>query len=73
MPLVTIPIGALLLAEPVSPVFLMGAGVAVVGTYVGAFLTRRPGRSTATALPECLPIEECQPTPARSGSPGLAR
>jgi drug/metabolite transporter (DMT)-like permease len=73
MPLVTIPIGALLLAEPVSPVFLMGAGVAVAGIYVGAFLTLRPRRSTATALPECLPIEECQPGPARSGSPGLAR
>jgi drug/metabolite transporter (DMT)-like permease len=66
MPLVTIPIGALLLAEPVSAVFLVGAGVAVVGIYVGAFLTVRPHRSTATSLPECLPIEECpEPVPAR--------
>jgi drug/metabolite transporter (DMT)-like permease len=68
MPLVTLPIGALLLAEPVSLVFLVGAGVSIAGIYVGAFLTVRPRRSTATSLPECLPIEECpKPVPARSG------
>jgi drug/metabolite transporter (DMT)-like permease len=68
MPLVTLPIGALLLAEPASLVFLVGAAIAIVGIYVGAFLTVRPRRSTATALPECLPIEECAaPAPARSG------
>lgn len=66
MPLVTIPIGALLLAEPVSVQFLLGASISVVGIYVGAFLTLRPRRSTATGIPECLPIEECPPVPARA-------
>jgi drug/metabolite transporter (DMT)-like permease len=66
MPLVTVPIGAVLLAEPVSLQFLLGAAISVAGIYVGAFLTLRPRRSTATGLPECLPIEECPPVPVRA-------
>lgn len=66
MPLVTVPIGAVLLAEPVSLQFLLGAAISVAGIYVGAFLTFRPRRSTATGLPECLPIEECPPMPVRA-------
>jgi drug/metabolite transporter (DMT)-like permease len=70
MPLVTVPIGAVLLAEPVSIQFLLGAAIAATGIYVGAFLTVRPRRSTATGSPECLPIEECPPLPARARQAG---
>ncbi len=64
MPLVTLPVAAILFDEPITLPFLVGAGVAIIGIYVGAFLTIRPRRSTVTAAPECLPIEECPPMPA---------
>jgi drug/metabolite transporter (DMT)-like permease len=59
MPLVTLPVAALLLDEPITLPFLAGAGLAILGTYVGAFRAERPRRSTATAAAECLPIEDC--------------
>ena len=59
MPLVTLPVAAILFDEPITLPFLLGAGVAMLGIYVGAFLTVRPRRSTGTAAPECLPIEDC--------------
>jgi drug/metabolite transporter (DMT)-like permease len=59
MPLVTVPIAAVLLAEQVTVLFLLGSGVALLGVYVGAFLTIRPRRSTQTSLPECLPVDDC--------------
>ncbi len=59
MPLVTVPLAALLIAERVSALFVAGAVVAVVGVYVGAFLRIRPRRTSATSLPECLPIDAC--------------
>lgn len=58
MPLVTVPLAAVLIAERVSPLFVAGAVVAVVGVYVGA-LRIRPRRTSATSLPECLPIDAC--------------
>ena len=64
MPLVTVPVAAWLLAERVSPLFVVGGLVALGGVYVGAFRTR-PGRTSQTALPECLPIDACaEPAPA---------
>ena len=63
MPLVTVPFAALLLNETITPAFLAGALVVLAGVYVGAFLTVRPRRSSATALPECLPIAECPEAP----------
>ena len=63
MPLVTVPVAATLIAEPISLPFLVGAFFAIVGIYVGAFLPGRPGRSTAIAAPECLPIAECPEVP----------
>ena len=60
MPLVTLPLAAVLLAETITLAFVVGALVVLVGVYVGAFLTVRPRRSSATALPECLPIDECR-------------
>jgi drug/metabolite transporter (DMT)-like permease len=59
MPLVTIPLAAALIGESVSVVFLAGSAIAVLGVYVGAFLEVRPSRSSATSLPECLPIDAC--------------
>jgi len=59
MPLVTVPLAAALLSEVISPSFLAGGAIALVGVYVGAFLKIRPQRSSATSLPECLPIDAC--------------
>jgi len=59
MPLVTVPIAAVLLNEQVTVWFVLGSAVAVAGVYVGAFLTVRPRRSSQTSLPECLPINDC--------------
>jgi drug/metabolite transporter (DMT)-like permease len=64
MPLVAVPLAALLVDERVSPIFVAGAAIAVAGTYVGAFSAARPSPSTATAAPECLPIEDCPELPA---------
>jgi drug/metabolite transporter (DMT)-like permease len=63
MPLVTVPVAAILFAEPISVPFLIGAVVAIVGTYVGAFLTVRPHRSTTVGLPECPPVADCANVP----------
>jgi drug/metabolite transporter (DMT)-like permease len=69
MPLVAVPLGAILLGERFTISFMAGAAVVLVGVYVGAFLTVRPRRSSATALPECLPINECPPPPAAPAAP----
>jgi drug/metabolite transporter (DMT)-like permease len=63
MPLVTLPVAALLIAEPISVPFLVGAVIAIVGIYVGAFLPVRPRRSTAVGLPECPPLADCPEVP----------
>jgi drug/metabolite transporter (DMT)-like permease len=68
MPLVTLPVAAILFEEPITLPFLLGAAIAIVGIYVGAFLTVRPRRSTVTAAPECLPIEDCPQVPAAAGA-----
>jgi drug/metabolite transporter (DMT)-like permease len=69
MPLVTLPIAAILFDEPITLPFLVGAAVAILGIYVGAFMTVRPRRSTVTAAPECLPIEDCPELPAALAAP----
>lgn len=73
MPLVTVPLAALLLAETITLAFAVGALVVLIGVYVGAFLTIRPRRSSATALPECLPIEECPEASASPATPTQRR
>ena len=67
MPLVTLPVAALLISEQPSALFLGGGAIALIGVYLGAFLRVRPGRSSATSLAECLPIDACGPpaTPSR--------
>ena len=59
MPLVTIPLATLLIGESVSAFFLAGSVVALIGVYVGSFLRIRQGRSSATSLVECLPVDAC--------------
>jgi len=73
MPLVAVPLAALLLGETITLAFVAGAIVVLVGVYVGAFLTIRPRHSSATALPECLPINECPETPATPSAPDQIR
>jgi drug/metabolite transporter (DMT)-like permease len=68
MPLVTLPVAAILFNEPITMPFLVGAAVAIVGIYIGAFMPVRPHRSTVTAAPECLPIEDCPEMPALAGA-----
>jgi drug/metabolite transporter (DMT)-like permease len=63
MPLVTVPLAAALIAEKVSLGFLIGGGIALTGVYVGAFLNIRPHRTSATSMPECLPIDACAEEP----------
>jgi drug/metabolite transporter (DMT)-like permease len=69
MPLVTLPLAALLLGEVVSLLFLVGAAIALVGVYVGAFMHFRPRRTSATSLPECLPVDaSAPPEPTRASA-----
>jgi len=65
MPLVTVTVAVLFTGERPSFSFAAGATVIIVGVYVGAFLRIRPGRSSATSAPECMPIDACaEPLPA---------
>lgn len=59
LPLVTISAAAVLTGEQVTTAVLVGGAVTLAGVYVGAFLKIRPRRSSASALPECLPIDAC--------------
>jgi drug/metabolite transporter (DMT)-like permease len=69
MPLITMPLAAVLLGEAIQLTLLVGGLVAIAGIYIGAFAHHRPNRSTATAVPECLPIDDCpEPVPARAGA-----
>lgn len=77
LPLVSLTAAAILTGEVVTVPVVAGGIVILAGVYVGAFLTIRPGRSSASALPECLPIDACReaeppaptpaPAPARAG------
>ncbi len=59
MPLVTVALAAVLTDEPITPPFVLGGAVVLGGVYVGAFLKGRPRRTSASSLPECLPIDAC--------------
>ena len=66
MPLVTVLLAARLTSERITPAFLVGGAVILAGVYVGAFM-KRPARTSASSLPECLPIDACaeaEPAPA---------
>ena len=59
MPLVTVALAAVLTGEQITPPFVVGGAVILGGVYVGAFLKGRPRRTSASSLPECLPIDAC--------------
>jgi drug/metabolite transporter (DMT)-like permease len=69
LPFVSVAVATVLTGESFSPAFAIGGLVMVAGVYLGAFGVRRPRRSTATSLPECLPVADCPDgamTPASS-------
>jgi drug/metabolite transporter (DMT)-like permease len=68
LPLVTLPLSALLFGERITPFLIVGGAIILAGVYVGAFLTPRPKRSTASSLPECVPVADC-PVAAPERSP----
>jgi drug/metabolite transporter (DMT)-like permease len=59
LPFVSVTAATLLTGEEFSVAFVIGGLVMLVGVYLGAFGPGRPGRSTATSLPECVPIADC--------------
>jgi len=59
LPFVSVTVATLLTGETFSPGFIVGGLVMLGGVYLGAFGVARPHRSTATSLPECLPIADC--------------
>jgi drug/metabolite transporter (DMT)-like permease len=67
MPLVTIVLAAVLTGERITSSFVLGGVVILGGVYVGAFMKGRTVRSSASSLPECLPIDACaEAAPARA-------
>ena len=57
LPLVAVPLGAIFRDEPVSPLFLLGAAVVIVGVYIGVVLGARspalpPAKGTRPLLKE---------------------
>jgi drug/metabolite transporter (DMT)-like permease len=62
LPFVSVTVATLLTGEQFSIAFAIGGVVMLAGVYVGAFGPRRAGRSTATSLPECVPIADCADT-----------
>jgi drug/metabolite transporter (DMT)-like permease len=59
LPFVSVTVATLLTGEEFSIAFVIGGIVMLAGVYVGAFGHGRPGRPTATSLPECVPIADC--------------
>jgi drug/metabolite transporter (DMT)-like permease len=64
LPFISVSMATLLTGETFSIAFVIGGIVMLAGVYLGAFATARPNRSTATSLPECIPIEDCAKAPA---------
>lgn len=74
LPFVSVSVARLLTGEQFSIAFAIGGIVMVAGVYLGAFGHWRRTPSTATSLPECLPIADCpdgvgaSPQPAQKAS-----
>jgi drug/metabolite transporter (DMT)-like permease len=66
LPFVSVTVATLLTGEAFSIAFVIGGLVMLGGVYLGAFGSGRRRPSTATSMPECLPIDDCAPVaPAR--------
>jgi drug/metabolite transporter (DMT)-like permease len=73
LPFVSVTAANLLTGESATPAFVVGGVVMLAGVYLGAFRSHRPRRSTATAMPECLPMADCgDAIPAALRSAGSA-
>lgn len=59
LPFVSVTVATVLTGEEFTPAFAVGGLVMLAGVYLGAFGHHRPGGSTATSLPECVPIADC--------------
>jgi drug/metabolite transporter (DMT)-like permease len=59
LPFVSVTAATVLAGEAFSLAFAIGGVVMLVGVYLGAFQAHRPRRSTATAMPECVPMADC--------------
>lgn len=59
LPFVSVTVATLLTGESFSIAFVIGGLVMLGGVYLGAFGSGRQKPSTATSMPECLPIEDC--------------
>jgi drug/metabolite transporter (DMT)-like permease len=66
LPFVSVTLATLLTGEEFSLAFVIGGAVMLGGVYLGAFGPARPGRSTATSLPECIPIADCDDSGKRA-------
>lgn len=64
MPLVTVPLAAVLIGERITPSLLIGGAIVLVGVYLGAFANIHRARVPTPSLPECLPADEGLATPA---------
>jgi drug/metabolite transporter (DMT)-like permease len=69
LPFVSVSLASILTGETISIAFVIGGMVMLAGVYLGAFAPSRPNRSTATSLPECLPIEDCAAAPTAALQP----
>jgi drug/metabolite transporter (DMT)-like permease len=59
LPFVSVTVATLLTGEAFSIAFFIGGLVMLAGVYVGAFGAGRRRPSTATSMPECLPVDDC--------------
>jgi drug/metabolite transporter (DMT)-like permease len=59
LPFVSVTVATLLTGEAFSIAFFIGGLVMLAGVYIGAFGSGRRKPSTATSMPECLPVDDC--------------
>jgi drug/metabolite transporter (DMT)-like permease len=59
LPFVSVTVATLLTGEAFSIAFFVGGLVMLAGVYIGAFGSGRRKPSTATSMPECLPVADC--------------
>lgn len=72
MPLVTVPLAAVLIGERITASLVIGGGIVLVGVYLGAFVNVHRTRVPTSSLPECMPADAGEApspvgSPARSG------